>query len=60
MDDGKKSSGNILLEFCIGNDLFIVNGRIGDDCVEYGKLTCRNLLLLIIIFVCHVFFLNIF
>jgi len=56
MDDGKKSAGNILLEFCIGNDLFIVNGRIGDDCVEYGKLTYINLLLLIIIFVCHVFF----
>ena len=33
MDDGKKSSCNILLEFCRGNDVFIVNGRICDDCV---------------------------
>jgi hypothetical protein len=34
MDAGKNRSGNILLEFCRGNNLFIVNGRIGDDYLE--------------------------
>jgi hypothetical protein len=42
MDNGKNRSGNILLELCRGNNLFIVNGRIGDDYLEGGKLTCRN------------------
>jgi hypothetical protein len=42
MDDGKNRSGNILLELCRGNNLFIVNGRIGDDYLESGRLTCRN------------------
>jgi len=31
-----------LLELCRGNILFIVNGRIGNDRVENGKLTSRN------------------
>jgi hypothetical protein len=39
MDAGKNRSGNILLEFCRGNNLFIVNGRIGDDYLESGRLT---------------------
>jgi hypothetical protein len=30
MDDDKHRSGNILLELCRGNNLFIVNGRIGE------------------------------
>ena len=34
MKGGKNRSGNILLELCRGNNLFIVNGRIGDDYVE--------------------------
>jgi hypothetical protein len=34
MDAGKNRSGNILLELCRGNNLFIVNGRIGDDYLE--------------------------
>ena len=42
MDAGKNRSGNILLELCRGNNLFIVNGRIGDDYPESGRLTCRN------------------
>jgi hypothetical protein len=42
MDDGKNRSGNILLELCRGNNLFIVNDRIGDDYLESGRLTCRN------------------
>ena len=42
MDAGKNRSGNILLELCRGNNLFIVNGRIGDDYLESGRLTCRN------------------
>ena len=31
-----------MLELCRGNNLFIVNGRIGDDYLESGRLTCRN------------------
>jgi hypothetical protein len=38
MDAGKNRSGNILLELCRGNNLFIVNGRIGDDYLESGRL----------------------
>jgi hypothetical protein len=34
MDAGKNRSGNILLELCRGNNLFIVNGRTGDDYLE--------------------------
>jgi hypothetical protein len=37
---GKNPYGNLLLNLCRGNDLFIVNGRIGDN--KVGNLTCRN------------------
>ena len=54
MDGGKNRSGNILLELCRGNNLFIVNGRIGGDYVEYRKLTCKNsIVLFAVIFVRH-------
>jgi hypothetical protein len=36
----KKTYGNLLLNLCKGNDLFIVNGRIGDN--KEGNLTCRK------------------
>jgi hypothetical protein len=31
----------MLLEFCKGNSLFIVNGRVGKD-NNIGRFTCRN------------------
>ncbi|CAG2255590.1 MPC2 [Mytilus edulis] len=37
MDTVKNRSGQKLLELCKGNDLFIVNGRIGDDKHESDK-----------------------
>jgi hypothetical protein len=40
MLSGKNPYGNLLLNLCRGNDLFIVNGRIGDN--KVGNLTCRN------------------
>jgi hypothetical protein len=40
VDKGKKTYGNLFLNLCRGNDLFIVNGRIGDN--KEGYLTCRN------------------
>jgi hypothetical protein len=40
VDKGKNPYGNLLLYLCRGNDLFIVNGRIGDN--KEGNLTCRN------------------
>ena len=58
MDKVKSRSGNNLLDICKANNLFIVNGRIGDDKTESGKLTC-NKVLLIIVFV-HVVFYNLF
>ena len=42
MDKIKNRSGNNLLEICKASNLFIVNGRIGDDKTESGKLTCKN------------------
>ena len=42
MDDGKNRSGNIFLELCRGNNVFIMNGRIGDYYLESGKLTGKN------------------
>ena len=42
VDKVKNRSGNNLLEICKTNNLFIVNGRIGDDKTESGKLTCKN------------------
>jgi hypothetical protein len=41
MDMIRNRYGNMLLEFCKGNSLFIVNGRVGKD-KNIGKLTCRN------------------
>ncbi|CAG2222139.1 unnamed protein product [Mytilus edulis] len=41
LDRVKNGYGKRLLDLCKGNNLFIVNGRIGDD-RQYGKLTCRN------------------
>jgi hypothetical protein len=40
VDKGKNPYGNRLLNSCRGNDLFIVNERIGDN--KEGNLTCRN------------------
>jgi hypothetical protein len=37
----KNGYGKFFLDFCKGNKLFIVNGRIGDD-RNKGKLTCKN------------------
>ena len=40
-DPMKNGYGKTLLDFCKGNNLFIVNGRIGDD-RNKGILTCKN------------------
>ena len=40
IDKGKNRYGNQLLELCKGNNLFILNGRIGSD--RDGNLTCRK------------------
>jgi hypothetical protein len=37
VDKGKNPYGNLLLNLCRGNDLLIVNGRIGDN--KEGNLT---------------------
>jgi hypothetical protein len=39
-DKGKNRYGNFLLDFCKGNNVFIMNGRLGKD--QMGNLTCRN------------------
>ncbi|CAG2257963.1 unnamed protein product [Mytilus edulis] len=39
-DIGKNKYGSLLLDFCKGNNCFILNGRINGD--KEGKLTCRN------------------
>ena len=41
-DPMKNGYGKTLLDFCKGNNLFIVNGRIGDD-RNKGRLTCKML-----------------
>ena len=41
MDECKNRYGNILLDFCKGNNMFILNGRAGND-KNTGKFTCRN------------------
>ena len=33
--------GKQLIEFCKGNDLFFINGRLGQDSA-YPKFTCKN------------------
>jgi hypothetical protein len=40
-DSVKNHYGSRLLDLCKGNDLFIINGRIGND-KDIGKLTCKN------------------
>ena len=35
------NNGRLLLDFCKGLDLHIVNGRVGND-LGRGKLTCKN------------------
>ncbi|VDI28266.1 Hypothetical predicted protein [Mytilus galloprovincialis] len=41
MDKGKNRYGNMLLNFCKGNGVFILNGRMGRD-QNIGRFTCRN------------------
>ena len=41
MDTSKNKFGNLLLNFCKGNSMFIVNGRVGND-NNIGRFTCRN------------------
>ena len=41
MDKVKNWNGNKLLELCRRNNLFLLNGRVGEDQHE-GRLTCKN------------------
>ena len=41
MDKFKNKLGILLLIFCKGNSMFIVNGRVGND-KNIGRFTCRN------------------
>jgi hypothetical protein len=41
MDKSKNKLGNLLLNFCKGKSMFIVNGRVGND-KNIGRFTCRN------------------
>jgi hypothetical protein len=41
MDKFKNKFGNILLNFCKGNSMFIVNGRVGND-RNIDRFACRN------------------
>jgi hypothetical protein len=41
MDKSKNKFGSLLLNFCKGNSMFIVNGRVGND-NNIGRFTCRN------------------
>ena len=41
MDKRKNNFGNQLLEFCKCNNMFICNGRVGDDS-DCGKFTSKN------------------
>ena len=40
-DQSINSYGYNLLDFCKNNNLFILNGRIGNDCAQ-PQLTCKN------------------
>ena len=31
MDKSKNKFGNLLLNFCQGNSMFLINGRVGND-----------------------------
>ena len=48
MDKSKNKFGNLLLNFCKGNSMFIVNGRVGND-KNIGRLHVEMLALLIIV-----------
>ena len=41
MDKGKNNFGKLLINLCKGQNLFIINGRVGSD-RNIGELTCRN------------------
>jgi hypothetical protein len=41
MDKGKYNFGKLLINLCKGQNLFIMNGRVGSDS-KIGVLTCRN------------------
>jgi hypothetical protein len=41
MDKRKNNFGNVLLEFCKCNNIFICNGRVSQD-KGHGKLTSKN------------------
>ena len=41
MDKRKNNFGNVLLEFCKCNNMFICNGRVDQD-KGHGKLTSKN------------------
>ena len=41
IDTKKNNYGNILSDLCKFNNLFILNGRIGED-KDIGKFTCKN------------------
>ena len=41
IDKGKNNFGKLLINLCKGQNLFIMNGRVGNDS-NIGELTCRN------------------
>ena len=41
MDKGNNNSGKLLINLCKGQNLFIMNARVGSD-INIGELTCRN------------------
>ena len=41
MDKGKNNSGKLLINLCKGQNLFIMNARVGSG-INIGELTCRN------------------
>jgi hypothetical protein len=41
IDKGKNKFGKLLINLCKGQNLFIMNGRVGNDS-NIGELTCRN------------------
>jgi hypothetical protein len=41
MDKGKNNSGKLLINLCTGQNLFIMNARVGSG-INIGELTCRN------------------
>ena len=41
IDKGKNNFGKLLINLCKGQNLFIMNGRVGSDS-NIGELTCRN------------------